>query len=492
MITGGNRMDYIVTGYTWFFKNILWLNILFAILLVFFERRNPTTTWLWLMVLTFLPGIGFLLYLFIGQDMSKKRMFQQKEVDDRIIRDKVMRQGEKIFQERYDYSNPKFMEHEDIIKMHILTSEAYFSQDNEVEMYFDGEEKFEAFLESIKKAKNYIYIEYYIIKSDGIGVKIIDALTEKAKEGVEVKVLYDGMGGRKLKIRAFDKFKKAGGEVAVFFPPFAPFFTLRINYRNHRKLCIIDGKEAYVGGFNIGDEYLGLSKRFGYWRDSHIKIKGTAVAALQWQFYKDWRFAAHKDNAHCELGIPMQETRGNVGIQIVSSGPDSKWPSVKDGYFKIITNAKERIYIQSPYFIPDDSMLEALRVAGLSGLDVKVMIPCKPDHPFVYWAGMSYIGELLEAGVKFYTYENGFLHSKLFVMDDFITSIGTANLDIRSFKLNFEVNAFIYDEEVTSETIEQFHKDLEYCKEITLEEYGRRSNIVKLKESVSRLLSPIL
>ncbi|NMA86340.1 MAG: cardiolipin synthase [Tissierellia bacterium] len=486
-------MDYVVTGYTWFFKNILWLNILFAVLLVFFERRNPTTTWLWLMVLTFLPGIGFLLYLFIGQDMSKKKMFQQKEANDRAFRDRVMKQGRKIFEEEYSYANPKFIEHEDIIKMHILTSEAYFSQDNEVELYFDGEEKFDAFLESIRNAKEYIYLEYYIIKSDGIGMEIINALTEKAKEGLEVKVLYDGMGGRKLRRGAFDEFKKAGGEVAVFFPPFAPFFTLRINYRNHRKLCVIDGKEAYVGGFNIGDEYLGLSKRFGYWRDTHIKIKGSAIGGLQWQFYKDWRFAVtHRNNSQCRLEIPRQETNGNAGIQIVSSGPDSKWPSVKDGYFKMITNARERIYIQSPYFIPDDSMFEALKVAGLSGLDVRVIIPCKPDHPFVYWAGMSYIGELLEAGVKFYTYENGFLHSKLFVMDDFVTSIGTANLDIRSFKLNFEVNAFIYDEEVTRKTIEQFYKDLELCEEITLEEYAKRSGIVKLKESVSRLLSPIL
>ena len=485
-------MEHVVTVYTWLLKNILWLNILFAILLVFFERRNPTTTWLWLMVLTFLPGIGFLLYLFIGQDMSKKKMFQQKALDDREIKAKVTNQEKKIFSEEYKYSNPRFMEYEDIIKMHILTSESYFSQDNEIELYFDGEEKFNAFLESIESAKEYIYIEYYIIKSDGIGMKIINALTEKAKEGVEVKVLYDGMGGRKLKRGAFNEFKKAGGEVAVFFPPFVPFFTLRINYRNHRKLCVIDGKEAYVGGFNIGDEYLGLSKRFGYWRDTHIKIKGSAISALEWQFYKDWRFAAHKDNAHYELKMSKPKSSGNTGIQIVSSGPDSKWPSVKDGYFKMITNARERIYIQSPYFIPDDSMLEALRVAGLSGLDVKIMIPCKPDHPFVYWAGMSYIGELLEAGVKFYTYENGFLHSKLFLMDDFVTSIGTANLDIRSFKLNFEVNAFIYDEEVNRKIAEQFHKDLKYCNEITMEQYKKRSGIVKLKESVSRLLSPIL
>ncbi len=485
-------MDYIVSGYMWFLKNILWLNILFAVLLVFFERRNPTTTWLWLMVLTFLPGIGFLLYIFIGQDMSKKKMFKLKEEEDRGVRDKVLEQGQKIKEEEYYYSNPKFLEYEDIIKMHILTSEAYFSQDNEVELYFSGEEKFAALLESISKAKKYIYLEYYIVKSDNIGMKIINKLTEKAKEGVEVKVLYDGMGGRKLKRNSFDEFKKAGGEVAVFFPPFVPFFTLRINFRNHRKICIIDGEEAFVGGFNIGDEYLGLSKKFGYWRDTHMKIRGTAVAGLQWRFFKDWRFAANKDSAHCKVVLPRVKTKGNAGIQIVSSGPDSKWPSIKDGYFKMITNAREKIYIQTPYFIPDDSIFEAIKLAGLSGLDVKVMIPCKPDHPFVYWAGLSYIGELLEAGVKFYTYQNGFLHSKAFIMDDFITSIGSANLDIRSFKLNFEVNGFIYDEEVNKRMIEQFHIDLKYCDEITMEEYRRRSNLVKLKESVSRLLSPIL
>lgn len=486
-------MDYIVTGFIWFFKNMLWFNILFAVLLVFFERRNPTTTWLWLMVFTFLPGIGFILYLFLGQDMSKKKMFKLKEKEDSLFRQKVLKQGQKIEDEKYNFSNPKFLKHEDIIKMHILTSESYFSQDNEVELYFSGEEKFAALLESISNAKEYIYLEYYIIKSDDIGMKIIDKLTEKVKEGVEVKILYDGMGGRNLKKGSLKEFKESGGEVAVFFPAFVPFFTLRINYRNHRKICIIDGQEAFLGGFNIGDEYLGLSKKFGNWRDTHMKIRGTAVGGLQWRFFKDWRFATKESKSHCQIALPDSvKTQGNAGVQIVNSGPDSKWPSVKDGYFKMIVNSKERIYIQSPYFIPDDSILEAIRLAGLSGIDVKIMIPCKPDHPFVYWAGLSYIGELLEAGVKFYTYENGFLHSKAFIMDDFVTSIGTANLDIRSFKLNFEVNAFIYDEEVNRKMAEQFNLDLEYCKEITMEDYAKRSNIVKLKESVSRLLSPIL
>ncbi|MBU5439987.1 cardiolipin synthase [Tissierella sp. MSJ-40] len=485
-------MEYIVEGYLWVFKNILWLNILFGVLLVFFERRNPTSTWLWLMALTFLPGIGFILYLFIGQDLSKKKMFRLKEEEDRCFRNIVLVQEKEMMKDEYNFSNPNFIKHEDLIKMHLMNSESFFSEDNHVDLYFSGEEKFEALLESMSNAKKYIHMQYYIFKSDNIGMKIINMLTKKAREGVEVKVLFDGMGGRKLAKNCFNDLKAAGGEVAVFFPPFVPLISLRINYRNHRKICIIDGEEAYVGGFNIGDEYLGLSKKFGYWRDTHIKIRGSAIAGLQWRFFLDWRFATNKDTGNCDVYLSENKYTGHMGIQIVSSGPDSKWPSIKDGYLKMISNAKEKVYIQTPYFIPDDSIFEALKLAGLSGLDVRVMIPCKPDHPFVYWASMSYIGELLLAGVKFYTYERGFLHSKVVLMDDFVSSVGTANLDIRSFKLNFEVNAFIYDENINLGMTEQFIEDLNYCKEITIEEYNKRSKIVKIKESFSRLLSPIL
>ncbi len=484
-------MESIVDGYIWLLRNNFWINMLFAILLVFFQRKNPTSTWLWFMVIIFLPGIGFLLYLFFGQDFNKKRMFRLKEEEDRLIREKVLCQGEKIKKDRYKFINPKTEEYEHFINMHILTSQSYFSQDNEIELYFSGREKFDALMKSISKAKRYIYLEYYIVRSDNLGEKLLDALTEKAKEGVEVKFLYDGMGGRKLARNYFKEFKKAGGKVAVFFPPFLSYFSFRINYRNHRKICIIDGEEAYIGGFNIGDEYLGLSKKFGFWRDTHIKIKGSAVEELKLRFIKDWKFAVKNDD-NFYADTPTKKGSGRAGVQIVSSGPDSQWASIKDGYFSMITKAKKRIYIQTPYFIPDDSIYDALKVAALSGVDVKIMIPCKPDHPFIYWAGLSYIGELLEAGVKFYTYENGFLHSKTFIMDDFVTSIGTANLDIRSFKLNFEVNAFIYDEEVNQKMIEQFNIDLNHCKEITVQVYENRSNIIKLKEAFCRLLSPIL
>lgn len=472
--------------------NVFFINLVLAVLLVFFERRNPTTTWLWLMIFLFLPGIGFLLYLFVGQDLRKKKMFKLKEEEDKYIKGRVEIQERNIQNEILDFNDPRIKEYDDIIRLHLISNEAIYTQDNEMEIYYNGVDKFNALLDSIRIAEKYIHMEYYIYKGDNIGKEVLAALLERAKEGVEVKLLYDGMGGRKLPRNFFQELKAAGGKVAVFFPPFVPYLSTRVNYRNHRKICIVDGKEAFVGGFNIGDEYLGLSKKFGFWRDTHCKIKGSAIYGLQWRFLKDWRFASGEELDSNEKYFPISEAKGKTGIQIVSSGPDSTWSSVKDGYFKMIANSTKKVYIQTPYFIPDDSIFEALRISALSGVDVRVMLPGKPDHPFVYWASLSYIGELMQAGAKFYTYENGFLHSKVVLMDDLISSIGTANLDIRSFKLNFEVNAFIYDEKINKEVEQKFIEDLKYCKEITIQEYENRSWWVKFKESISRLLSPIL
>lgn len=483
-------MEIVIKSFVWIFKNLFWINIIFAILLVFFERRNPTSTWLWIMVLTFLPGIGFLLYLFIGQDLSKKKLFDLKEEVNHCFKNMAALQEEQIKKNQYLFKDPNYAKYEDLITMNLISSESFFTQDNNIELYFDGLDKFESLMKSIENAKEFIYLQYYIFKSDNLGKKIIDLLCKKASEGVEVKLLIDGMGGRNFSRKYIKKLRDCGAEVAVFFRALIPYISLRINYRNHRKICIIDGKEGFIGGFNVGDEYIGLSKKFGYWRDTHIKITGSAVALLQWRFNLDWRFATGKEIKRCQTYLP--DKIGTSGVQIVSSGPDSKWASIKNSYLKMISNAKEKIYIEIPYFIPDDSLFDALKIAGLSGVDVRVVLPNKPDHPFVYWAGMSYIGELLKAGVKFYTYEKGFLHSKVVIMDDFVSSVGTANLDIRSFKLNFEVNAFIYDEAINLKLTERFLNDLKNCKEITLEEYNKRGKIVKIKESFSRLLSPIL
>lgn len=485
-------MEALLSSYIWVFSNLIWINILLAIALVFFERRNPTSTWLWLMVLLFLPGIGFVLYLFIGQDMSKKKIFKLKSEEDDCFDVLVADQEKNLTTREFLRSNPEYKRYDDIVKLNLMSSKAVYTVDNDVELIFSGEDKFAALLESIEKANKYIHMEYYIFHSDQIGTKVLDALTRKASQGLEIKLLIDGMGGRKISKRALEKLMSAGGEAAFFFPPFIPVVNVRVNYRNHRKICIIDGEEAYLGGFNIGDEYLGLSKKFGYWRDTHLKMKGSVISSIQWQFFLDWRFATGKELAGCQSYIGAELNEEKVGVQIVSSGPDSKWPSIKDGYLKMITNAERKLYLETPYFIPDDSIFEALKIAGLSGLDVKVMIPNKPDHPFVYWAGLSYIGDLLEAGVRFFTYERGFLHSKVMIMDDLVSSVGTANLDIRSFKLNFEINAFIYDSEINRTLTERFDRDLQNCHEITLEEYHNRSRYIKMKESISRLLSPIL
>ncbi len=485
-------MESLFSSYMFIFSNLIWINILLALVLVFFERRNPTSTWLWLMVLLFLPGIGFIFYLFLGQDMSKKKIFKTKAEEDDCF-DILIADQEKNFSTRdFLKRNPEYKSYNDIVKLHLMGSNSVFTSDNNVRLYFSGEDKFEDLLKSIAGAKDYVHMEYYIFNDDNLGNEVMEALARKASEGIEVKLLIDGMGSRKLGRSLTNVLREAGGEVVYFFPPFIPVFNVRINYRNHRKICIIDGKEAYLGGFNVGDEYLGLSRKFGYWRDTHIRIEGSAISSIQWQFFLDWRFASGEEIRGCQSYIGDRGENDQIGIQIVSSGPDSKWPSIKDGYLKMINNAENRLYIETPYFIPDDSIFEALKIAGLSGLDVRVMIPNKPDHPFVYWAGLSYIGELLEAGVRFYTYERGFLHSKVIIMDDLVSTVGTANLDIRSFKLNFEINAFLYDKDINQQLAERFIRDLDNCREITMETYKSRSRIIKIKESISRLLSPIL
>ncbi len=283
--------------------------------------------------------------------------------------------------------------------MHLRNDDAIFTQDNSVRIFTDGEEKFAALLEDLDRAEDHIHLLYYILRHDQLGRKIADILIRKARQGVEVRVLFDDMGSRRISRKYLNRMRKAGIEIESFFPPKIPKVNLKINYRNHRKLAIMDGKIGYIGGFNIGDEYLGHNKRFGYWRDTHLRICGDAVANMQTRFILDWNQASRNDIMYADRYYD-HEPCGDVGVQIVSSGPDSDWEQIKNGYIKMIMSAKEYVYIQTPYFIPDDSLQDILRIASLSGVDVKVMIPNKPDHPFVYWATMSYVGDLLTPGQK--------------------------------------------------------------------------------------------
>lgn len=471
---------------------IYFLNILLAMYVVFQERKNPSTTWAWIMIMLFVPLLGFILYLFVGQDMRKRKLFSKKEEQDQFYQ-LLNGQKKRLDHHKNEFKDSLVKDYYDIIRLHLVAHEALYTQDNSVDIYTDGHDKFNNLFNDILKAKHFIHIQYYIIRGDELGQKLLSLLILKAKEGVNIKLLYDGMGCLWTPKGMFEDLSQAGGKVVCFYPPFIPYLNLRVNYRNHRKICVIDGNAGYVGGFNIGNEYIGKNKKMGYWRDTHLKIKGSAVHMLELQFLLDWRFAS-KEQVSLESYISPHAPQdcGNTGIQIVSSGPDSKWPSIRNGFLKMINEAKDSIYLQTPYFIPDDSLLEALKLAALSGLDVKIMIPNKPDHPFVFWASLSYMNELLQAGAKCYTYENGFLHAKTLTIDEKICSVGTANFDIRSFKLNFEINAFIYDEKIAKEIVTSFENDLTHSKELTHATYAKRGFIVKFKESISRLLSPIL
>ncbi|HLR69610.1 cardiolipin synthase [Virgibacillus campisalis] len=478
-----------VTPY--FIGFIMFMNFILAFTVIFLERKDATSTWAWLMVLFFIPIAGFVLYLIFGKTISKRRIFTWDTKSKLGVKKAVHAQMRAIEEGHFNFKHQHLMKYKDLFYMHLRNNDAIFTQDNNVQVYTDGEAKFNDLIQDLEKATDHIHLLYYIIRHDELGKRIADVLVKKANEGVEVRLLYDDMGSRLLSRKYIRRLRHAGVHVDAFFPPKIPKINLKINFRNHRKLAIIDGKIGYIGGFNIGDEYLGKKKKFGYWRDTHLRIDGDAVRNMQTRFILDWNQASRNDILYEDRyysAIPA----GNTGVQIVSSGPDSDWEQIKYGYIKMILSAKKYIYIQTPYFIPDESLRDALRIAVLSGIEVKLMIPNKPDHPFVYWATLSYIGDLLNAGAQVYIYQNGFLHAKTIVVDGEIASVGTANIDVRSFRLNFEVNAFLYDEQTAQNLVDAFQHDIALSTQMTKKLYEQRSLGVRFKESVSRLLSPIL
>ncbi|SDH82541.1 cardiolipin synthase [Alteribacillus persepolensis] len=469
------------------------LNVIFASVIIFLERKDATSTWAWLMVLLFIPFLGFILYLILGQNMSRKRLFDWEDIKKIGIENLINEQIESLREQRFQFTDPNSREYRDLIYMQLVNNDALLTQDNAVDLFTDGAAKFQQLFEDIEKATDHIHLQYYILRYDSLGAKLLQALTEKAKEGVKVRVLYDDMGSRGLSKKVFRPLLEAGGAVEIFFPKRIPLINLRLNYRNHRKLVIIDGKIGYVGGFNIGDEYLGLNPKFGYWRDTHLRLQGQVVKAVQTRFILDWNQATHHHHVHYDKRyFPTLEPAGDLSAQIVSSGPDSEWEQIKNGYIKMITSAKESVYIQTPYFIPDQSLMDALQIAALSGKDVRIMIPDKPDHPFVYWATLSHIGELLKTGARVFIYKNGFIHAKTIVVDGKVSSVGTANIDVRSFRLNFEVNAFLYHQPTAQRLAMIYEQDMTHSNELTLSEYKQRSLWIRFKESISHLLSPIL
>lgn len=472
---------------------VLVLNVLLAIIIVFQERKDIGSTWAWLLVLSFIPVLGFILYLLFAQNFRTIKLFHWDDFKKLHYEKRLLAQMDCIQAGEFKFKNEIAQKYDDLIYMYLNENQALLTEDNQLEIFTEGKAKFDRLFQDIQAAQQSVHVQYYIYRRDNLGKKLLDLLTEKARQGVKVRLLYDELGSRQLTRGFFKDFLEAGGEAEAFFPSKLHLINLRINYRNHRKLVIIDGKIGYVGGFNVGDEYLGLKKKFGYWRDTHLRVEGNAVYSMQIRFILDWSQASqHHEITYSPSLFPEMETKDQVSMQIVTSGPDSSLEHIKNGYIKMILSAKSSVYIQTPYFVPDPSVFDALRIAALSGVDVHIMIPDKPDHPFIYWATLSHVGELLKLGVKVYLYEKGFIHAKTVVIDDEVASVGTANMDYRSFRLNFEVNAFIYHEPTAKELNQIFIKDIEHSSLLTLEEYEQRSKFVRIKESISRLLSPIL
>ena len=463
------------------------INLLTIVYMVFKEKRSANSIIAWTLILYIAPFIGFIVFLLVGRKINKSNMFGIKNAEIRVLEkyDRQVKERSQVPVENMDM----------IMALETIDYSPY-RNDNEVCMYSDGKEFFDALLKSLNKAKKSINIEFYIFKNDDIGTKILDILEEKAKNGVEVRLLYDSVGSRLLNRNVLKKLRAVGGKTGEFFPSWLKLINLNMNFRNHRKIVVIDNKVAFVGGFNVGDEYLGKDKKFGYWRDTHIKFKGSAVKDLNLRFLADWRYATKEEVDLSHMLEISDENIGepNTGMQIVSSGPNlSDRYEIKLAYLKMIQRAKKYLYIQSPYLIIDKSISDSLKLASASGVDVRIMTPGKGDHPFVYWANLAYAGDLLEYGVKIYHYDrSAFLHAKTVVIDDEICSIGTANMDTRSFELNFEVNAFIYSETISKQQKSEFEKDILKSEELTLEKYQNRSRGVKIKESLSRLFSDVL
>lgn len=468
------------------------INMLLVFTIIFAERKTPSATLAWIMVLAFVPIVGFLFYIVFNQNLSRSKINRLNDVEEKAVSGALRSQMEAMEDDEYQFGSPSTGHWKHLIKLNQVYGQAYYTENNSVELFTDGRKLSQRMLEDIRSARRSINIEYFIIKRDRVGMELIDALTAKAREGVAVRLLIDTLGSRFINDFVLKDYLKAGGKVGYFFKPKFKIFGLRFNYRNHRKIVVIDGKIGYTGGYNVAREYVGEKKKFGYWRDTHIRIRGDAIADLNARFILDWRFTTGEQLEVLSTGFAADPGMGSTGMQIVSCGPESHAQEVKRGFMRMITFAEKSVYIQTPYFVPDASIFESLKMAAQSGIDVRVMIPHMPDHVFVYWATYSYVGELLRSGARIFIYDEGFLHAKTLVVDGEVCTVGSANFDNRSFRLNFETNAFIFDEKFSQQMKEVFEEDMKKGHELTPEEYNRRSVIIKIKEAFSRLLSDIL
>ncbi|UJF34246.1 cardiolipin synthase [Paenibacillus hexagrammi] len=454
------------------------------------EFRRPAKTVAWLLVLFIFPIIGFIMYYFLAKEYSQRKIVRRRtrhKMTD-IQRQLRMPGGASDVGSTSSlcelYSDSRLCG-----LLHNIPGSPITSR-NQVTVLTNAEAAYPVMLEAIEQAQSHIHVEFYTIRHDQIGTKFQEILIQKAKEGVKVRIIYDGIGSYSLSSSYIKKLRQAGIEVHPFLPPLIAFFDKRMNYRNHRKIVVVDGQIGFVGGINIGDEYLGKDPKLGFWRDTHLKLQGDAVYYLQMTFLTDWHFVCGQKLTEDAL-FPEHGQPDSSLVQMISSGPDAQWDSIQEMFFAGIAAAKKRVYMTTPYFIPDGSIAMALKTAAISGVDVRIILPYKGDSRIVQYASRSYLQELMQAGVRFYLYRKGFIHAKILIIDHMLATVGTANMDMRSFFSNFELNAVMFDRDIMKRIETDFMQDLKDCEELRLVEFEKRSRYEKGKEVIARLLSPL-
>lgn len=471
----------------WIFLLIYIMVIVSIIVTILMDNRQPAKTMAWVMVLLFVPVAGIILYIFFGQNTRKMRFISQRSLDQLSKRQMLE------FVEQRELRMPdKF---QSLVRLFTNQSLALPFKDNEAEFYTDGYQFFPALLQAISRARHHIHLETYIFDDDPLGRLIADALIQKAKEGIEIRVIYDDVGCWRVPSAFFERMKKAGIDVCAFMPVKFPAFTSKVNYRNHRKVCVIDGIEGFTGGINIALRYVkGMRNGTLPWRDTHMRLRGSIVYALQRAFLVDWYFVDRTLVTNRKYYPPMPWKISNDCLaQMVTSSPIAPWPDIMQGYVRILLEAKSYVYMESPYFLPTEPVLFAMRTAALAGVDVRLMVPRHSDSHLLEWASLSYVVETLAAGVKIKLYGSGFNHSKLLVADDEVSTCGSTNIDFRSFENNFESNVFFYDRQMALRIKELYMADEAQSIDFNdVDTLRHRPYLHRLTESLFRLLAPLL
>lgn len=472
------------------FQLLYFLYLLIVIFLIVLDNRSSSSTVAWLFVLIFLPFIGLIFYYLFGKNWRKlsRKSKNEKEYLQKIIRprlkDIVKNNERRVDNLEKETGHPQKTE---IIRLLNKNSDSLLTLNNKLDIFHKGSDKFSRLIEDLENAKESIHMEYFIWRSDELTKRIKEILIKKAKSGVKVRIIYDFIGG--LRFSLYDKYslRMAGAKLHAFSRDIRT-----LNYRSHRKIVVIDGKISYLGGMNMGKEYVDGGKKFPSWRDTHLRAEGEVSNIIQGIFAREW-YNSTKEKIFSKKYFPKSDLPNlNLPMQIITSGPDSKYASIEQLYFSLINSTEKYVYIQTPYFIPSSAISMALQTIALRGLDVRLMITGIPDKKIPFWAAHTYFKNLIDAGVKIYHYKKGFLHSKTLTLDDELVSIGTANFDTRSFSLNYEISGLIYDKKTAKEMRNQFVKDIKYCKEIKNKDIAKAGILRNLRNSMSRILSPLL